>query len=189
MTVTPTQWWNGAGWQAGRTFVTATLDAGTTSRTWSYGGFAPPAPQALQYWMTVRSFDAAGNASSYVYRDFKVSSDAEAPTVVVSAPVEGATLGLPGVDLWFGDGQCWGRRRFGSRSMTVTPTQWWNGAGWQAGRTFVTATLGAGTTWTYGRGLLLRDPQTLQYWMTVRSFDAAGNPSSYVYRNFEVALP
>ena len=63
------QWWNGAGWQPGRTFVTATLDAGTTSRTWSYDGFAPPDPQTLPYWMTVRSFDAAGNPSSYVYRE------------------------------------------------------------------------------------------------------------------------
>ena len=67
------QWWNGTGWQPGRTFVTATLDAGTTSRTWSYAGFAPPDPQTLQYWMTVRSFDDAGNPSSYVYRNFEVA--------------------------------------------------------------------------------------------------------------------
>ena len=99
------QWWNGTGWQPGRTFVTATLGAGTTSRTWSYDGFAPPDPQTLPYWMTVRSFDDAGNPSSYVYRNFTVSSDAEAPTVSVSAPVEGGSVGVAGGDLGVRDGQ------------------------------------------------------------------------------------
>ena len=67
-----TQWWNGVDWQPGRTFVTATLDAGTTSRSWSYD-FAPADPSTLMYWMTVRGFDDAGNPSGYVYRNFTVT--------------------------------------------------------------------------------------------------------------------
>ena len=68
-------------------------------------GLLLPDPQTLPYWMTVRSFDDAGNPSSYVYRNFTVSSDAEAPTVSVSAPVEGGVVGFAGGDLGVRDGQ------------------------------------------------------------------------------------
>ena len=73
-------WWNGSVWQEGRTSVLATLDAaGALSTGWSYP-FDPPVVASQPYWVTVRSFDAAGNASPYVYVNFGVvSGDAMPP--------------------------------------------------------------------------------------------------------------
>jgi len=52
-------WWNGLGWQAGFTWVDATLDnPGATASGWSYL-FAPPSLSSQPYWFEVRPFDVA----------------------------------------------------------------------------------------------------------------------------------
>jgi hypothetical protein len=61
---------------------------------------------------------------------------------------------------------------------------WWNGTTWGT-RTAIDTELGTGTTtrtwsYTFNPGTPSPDP----YWITVRSFDAATNPSNYTYRNF-----
>jgi hypothetical protein len=65
---------------------------------------------------------------------------------------------------------------------------WWNGTTWQSGRTTVDTVLGTGTT-TRGRSYDFDPPTpaTQPYWVTVRSFDAAANPSGYSYRNFTIS--
>ena len=60
-------WWNGSGWQVARTGVDALLAGGD----WSYS-FDPGSPASQPYWVTVRSFDAAGNPSPYAYTNFTI---------------------------------------------------------------------------------------------------------------------
>ena len=183
-----TEWWNGSAWQPVRTSVAATLGAGSTSRSWSYG-FDPPSAAVLPYWVTVRAFDGAGNPSAYRYRNFTVSDDASPPSVVVSSPGEGATVSSP-VSLSGSASDDVGVVSVVVEIYNRDTTEWWNGSAWQPVRTSVAATLGAGSTsrsWSYGF-----DPPSaavLPYWVTVRAFDGAGNPSAYRYRNFTVSLP
>ena len=47
-------------------------DAGALSSGWSYS-FDPPSPASQPYWVTVRAFDAAGNASPYVFTNFTIN--------------------------------------------------------------------------------------------------------------------
>lgn len=63
-------WWNGAGWQAGCTYVSAALDTpGAVTTGWDCV-FDPPAAANLAYWMTVRSVDTSNNTSPNAYINF-----------------------------------------------------------------------------------------------------------------------
>ena len=181
-------WWNGSVWQEGRTSVLATLDAaGALSTGWSYP-FDPPVVASQPYWVTVRSFDAAGNASPYVYVNFGVvSGDATPPEVGVSAPTNWSMVSAPVLV----EGSATDDVGVSSVVLEIFDRDtgdWWNGSVWQEGRTSVLATLDAAgalsTGWSYPF-----DPPVVAsqpYWVTVRSFDAAGNASPYVYVNFTI---
>jgi hypothetical protein len=68
-----TPWWNGTGWQTARTQVSAdVVPPDATSTDWTYV-FDPPTAATLPYWVTVRSFDAAGNTSSYDTTNFTIN--------------------------------------------------------------------------------------------------------------------
>ena len=97
------EWWNGSGWQAARTSFVALLDdAGALSSGWSYS-FDPPSPASQPYWVTVRAFDAAGNPSPYVYRNFTAfAGDVTAPSVSVSSPANWSTVSSPVSIVGFG---------------------------------------------------------------------------------------
>jgi hypothetical protein len=137
--------------------------------------------------VTVRAFDAAGNASSYVYRNFSVvAGDVSPPSVSVSAPSNWSSVSGP-VSVVGSSMDDVGVTGVALEVFDRDTGLWWNGSAWQAGRTTVDAVLGAGSTsrdWSYGFDPPVAASQP--YWVTVRAFDAAGNPSSYVYRNFTI---
>jgi hypothetical protein len=73
------EWWDGSLWQVDRSSFVAVLDdAGASSTGWSYS-FDPPVPASAPYWVTVRAFDAAMNASAHVYTNFIVTEGAMGP--------------------------------------------------------------------------------------------------------------
>ena len=178
------QWWNGSGWQAGRTSLDAVLGAGTTSRAWSYG-FSPPVPAASPYWVTVRSVDGAANMSPYSYLNFTVStSDSVAPEVSVSSPANWSTVFGPIIEIagTASDNDAVDVVRLEIYDRVTG--DWWNGSGWQTGRITVDAML-VGTDWIYE--FSPDSPYSSEpYWVTARSFDVSGNASPYVFRNFAV---
>ena len=90
------EWWDGSAWQAARSSFDASLDAaGEVSSGWAYS-FDPGSVSSEPYWVTVRSFDAAGNASAYSYTNFTVLlSDVSAPLVSVSCPANWSSVAAP----------------------------------------------------------------------------------------------
>ena len=185
------EWWDGSAWQVARSSFDAVLDApGAASSGWSYS-FDPPSVSSQPYWVTVRSFDAAGNASAYAYTNFTVLlSDVSAPLVSVYGSGE-LVVGCGS------GGGCRGRRlmtrgcrRWCWRSLIVIRV---SGGMVRRGRWRVRRLMRcwmlpgeASSGWSYSF-----DPASVSsqpYWVTVRSFDAAGNASAYAYTNFTVLL-
>ena len=127
-------WWNGCGWQVARTGVDASLAGGD----WSYS-FDPGSPASQPYWVTVRSFDAAGNPSSYVYTNFAASSaDVSPPSVSVVSPVNWSSVSVPVVV----EGSASDDVGVAGVSLEIYDRDtglWWNGSGWQVARTGVDA--------------------------------------------------
>ena len=161
-------WWNGCGWQVARTGVDALLAGGD----WSYS-FDPGSPASQPYWVTVRSFDAAGNPSSYVYTNFAASSaDVSPPSVSVVSPVNWSSVSVPVVV----EGSASDDVGVAGVSLEIYDRDtglWWNGSGWQVARTGVDALL-AGGDWSYSFDP--GSPASQPYWVTVRSFRRGGQP-------------
>ncbi len=184
-----TEWWDGSDWQSERTSVAAALfEPGGMVTSWSLP-FDPDAVSPQPYWVNVRAFDAAGNASGFANTNFTIG-DATPPDVSVSSPVSWSTVAAPVlVEGSASDG-------VGVASVTVEvydreTTEWWDGSDWQSERTSVAAALfepgGMVTSWS-----LPFDPDAVSpqpYWVNVRAFDAAGNASGFANTNFTIGEP
>ena len=109
-------------------------------------------------------------------------SDVSAPSVSVTSPANWATVPGP-VSIVGSSSDNVGVTSVMLEIYDRESTEWWNGAGWQATRTSFAATLadpGAAVSgWSYSFNPPVASPQP--YWVTVRGFDAASNPSAYVY--------
>ena len=148
--------------------------------------FDPPSPASQPYWVTVRAFDAAGNPSPYVYRNFTAfAGDVTAPSVSVSSPANWSSVAAP-VSVEGSASDDVGVTSVVLEVFDRDTSEWWNGSGWQAVRTSFVALLDDAGALSSGWSYSFDPPSAASqpYWVTVRAFDAAGNPSPYVYRNF-----
>jgi hypothetical protein len=65
-------WWDGSTWQVPRVSFDVPVDTpGAAVSGWSFG-FNPEFPSSQPYWVTLRAVDEAGNASGYVYTNFRI---------------------------------------------------------------------------------------------------------------------
>ena len=174
------QWWNGSGWGAAGSYVQASLDTpGGTSTGWSYP-FDPGV--AGNYGIQVKAVDSSGNVgANTAWRNFTITlpgSDSTGPTIAFDTPTYGQILPFGAVNVSGSSADATGVASVRVSIQNSATSQWWNGSGWVAANTFVSATLdtpggtSTGYSYTFAPGV------EGNYAVRVRAVDTLGNLGS-----------
>ena len=180
------QWWNGSGWSASQTAVSATLanpNAASTSWSYQFGAAA-----AGSYQVTATAVDVSNNAdTSPASSSFAEagSPDTQAPVTTVTFPPGGGSTTSPvTITGTTTDNVAVASVRVAIRNNATL--QWWNGTSWGP-FTYVLATPSApgapSTNWSYA----FAAPSTGSFGLQVRSVDTSNNVgANTAWRNFTV---